>query len=162
MQISFPYDISDAAQILNNLASITLDDCLAQVDQLPYILDIEKCPDDKLHVISNLIGYPVDNQDDPNLRRNILKYAIDFYKVKGTPDSVRILFYTLGFDIDVVPLWTPDYQETKEVFPPYLKITLPITTNPYPSGYYSITVQNPDNQTDTETSAFQYTGYDPY
>src|ERR1035437_9313023 len=128
------------------------------LDQLLNSFDIEACPVENLNIIANILGFPINKDDDPDFMRRSLRNAIALYKAKGTADSVKVLFYNLGFYVDVVPLWTPDFTESVQIFPPYVKATISKITsgNPYKPGYYDITIINPDNQSDTSVGAFQY------
>ena len=154
----FDYEHATDVDSLVHEAAITLDDAKAFIDQLLNSFDIEACPVENLNIIANILGYPIDREDDPDFVRRSLRNAISLYKAKGTADSIKVLFYNLGFYIDVVPLWTPDFIETVQVLPPYLKATLAKinTGNVNKLGYYDVTVMNPDEQIATSVGAFQY------
>ena len=157
-QYKFDYSSASDADALTHQVAITLDEAKAFIDQLLNNFDVEACPVEHLNIIANILGYPIDREDDPDFVRKSLRSAISLYKTKGTEDAVKVFFYNLGFYVDVVPLWTPDVTENVEIFPPYLKAYLPtVTGNPYKVGYYDVTVINPDNQFDTSTGAYQYT-----
>ena len=154
----FDYEnATDVAAIVQQCA-ITLDEAKAFIDQLLNVFDVESCPVENLNIVANILGYPIGSEDDPDFIRRSLKNAISLYKAKGTADSIKVLFYNLGFYVDVVPLWTPDFVESVEIFPPYIKaIIAKINSgNPNKPGYYDVTVLNPDEQSDTSVGAFQY------
>jgi phage tail P2-like protein len=158
MKYTFDYANATDASALTHEVAISLDEAKAFIDQLLNSFDIEACPVENLNIIANILGFPVNKEDDPDFMRRSLRNAIALYKAKGTADSVKVLFYNLGFYVDVVPLWTPDFTESVQIFPPYVKATISKITsgNPYKPGYYDITIINPDNQSDTSVGAFQY------
>lgn len=157
----YKYDYANASDVdaITHEVAITLDEAKAFIDQLLLNFDVESCPVENLNIVANILGYPVDREDDPDFVRRSLKNAISLYKAKGTADSIKVLFYNLGFFVDVVPLWTPDFVEQVRIFPPYIKSTIavvPPNGNPYLPGHYDVTVINPDEQFDTSAGAFQY------
>lgn len=157
-QYKFDFDNASDVDALTHEVAITLDEAKAFIDQLLNVFDIEACPVENLNIIANILGYPVNKEDDPDFTRRSLRNAIALYKAKGTADSIKVLFYNLGFYVDVVSLWTPDFVESVQVFPPYIKATIAKITsgNPYRPGFYDVTVINPDSQMDTSIGAFQY------
>lgn len=156
MQYTFDYENSSDVKILTHEAALTLDEVKSFIDQLLNNLDLNNVKENNLDIIANLLGYPIDKENDPDFRRRSLKNAIDLYKSKGTEDSIKILFYNLGFNVSVVPLWTADYIDFVKLVPPYLKGLIPLSVNNYKPGYYDVTVFNPDNQLDTKSSSYQY------
>jgi phage tail-like protein len=157
----YKYDYANAtdADALTHEVAITLDEAKAAIDQLLNSFDVEACPVENLNIIANILGFPIDREDDPDFVRRGLKSAISLYKAKGTAESIKVLFYNLGFYVDVVPLWTPDFVEKVRVSPPYIKAvvaSVPPNGNPYLAGFYDVTVMNPDEQYDTSSGAFQY------
>ena len=158
MKYTFDYSKASDASALTHEVAISLDTAKAFIDQLLNSFDIEAAPVENLNIIANILGFPVNKDDDPDFMRRSLRNAIALYKAKGTSDSVKVLFYNLGFYVDVVPLWTPDFTESVQIFPPYVKATISKITsgNPYRPGYYDVTIINPDNQSDTSIGAFQY------
>ena len=143
--------------------AVTLDQVKAYVDEFVYNLDVNKLRSENFSIVANDLGVELETTDiDEFNKRNIL-LAIDSYKSKGTLDSIRILFYTLGFDVEVVPLWTPDYIEDVILPPPYLYFTLPkyfpLTSvpSPFPVGTVDVSVSNPDGQYDLYPKSFTFT-----
>ncbi len=157
-QYQFDYSSATDVDALTHEVAATLDQAKAFIDQLLASFDIEACPVENLNIIANILGYPISAQDDPDFVRRCLRNAISLYKAKGTADCIKILFYNLGFYVDVVPLWTPDFIESVQVFPPYITATINqvASGNPYKPGYYDVTVINPDAQSNTSTGAFQF------
>jgi phage tail P2-like protein len=158
-QYKFDYANATDVDALTHEVALTLDEVKAFIDQLLNSFDIEACPVENLNIIANILGFPIDREDDPDFVRRSLRNAIALYKAKGTADSIKVLFYNLGFYVDVVPLWTPDFVEKVRIFPPYIKATIakiPDNGNPYRPGYVDVTVVNPDEQFDTSVGAFQY------
>lgn len=149
----FDYENSTDLEKFNNSVAATLDEIKLYIDKLVDTLDIDFCPKDKLYIIANLLGYELNREDDPDFQRRQLKSVIDSYKAKGTSDSIKILFYTLGVNVEVVPLWTPDFKQEVSLVPPYIQI---VGTNQNPTGTFDVIVINPDEQLDTETQAYSY------
>lgn len=156
MQLNFNLDGKSDVHIITQLAAMTLDSVKAFIDNLLDNFDIDRVPDENLGLINNLLGYPKDKEQDPDFVRKNLKYAIDLYKAKGTEDSIKILFYNLGINVDLIPLWTPDYTEYVEVYPPYIKVSVPSLQSAYPTSLVDITVENPDGQMYTYVNGYQF------
>ena len=158
MTYRFNYASGSSYQVLNHEVAITLDELKGYIDQLLDNFDIDKVSDEHLYIIADLIGFPIDKETDPDFKRRSLRSAIDLYKAKGTVESVVILFYTLGLNVEVLPLWTPDYTDMVEIFPPYIVAeTAELTgNNKYEPGLYDVTVINPDLQYHTVQNMFEY------
>ena len=156
-QYKFDYSKATDVGALTQQVAFTLDECKAYIDQLLNVFDIDTCPTENLNIIANILGYPVNSQDDPDFTRRSLKNAINLYKTKGTEESLKIIFYNLGFYVNVVPLWTPDFIESVAISPPYLQAHIPtVVGNPPLPGYYDVTVVNPDGQFNTMIGGYQY------
>jgi len=154
MQLDFNTENKSDVRAVTQLAAMTLDNVKYFIDTLLDNFDIDRVPDENLDIIHNILGYPQDKEEDPSFLRKNLKYAIDLYKTKGTVDSIKILFYSLGIDVDIIPLWTPDYTEYVEISPPYIKLTMPAVQ--YLAQSVDVTVVNPDEQLYTYTSGYQF------
>jgi phage tail P2-like protein len=156
---TFDYSRATDVQKLNQTVAVTLDEVKAWVDQILDNLNIDTCPVEHMNIIANLLGYPINKEDDPDFIRRSLKNAINLYKSKGTEEAIKVIFYNLGFNVEVVPLWTPDFVEQVAVYPPYLEVKVPLIPEgglPYNGGYYDITVINPDDQMYTTSGAYQF------
>lgn len=147
----FNADKAGDLESLMHLFAVTLDDMKAWIEQIVDVLNIDFAKPEHLPVIAAILGFPIDVDDDPVFIRKQLKTAVDWYKTKGTVMSFKILFYNLGFDVDIIPLWTPDYCETVIIGPPYLRLTDVI----YDLGESTVIITNPDGQTDTFLSPAQ-------
>lgn len=154
MQLTFDTENKSDVQAVTQLAAMTLDTVKFYIDTILDNFDIDRVPDENLDIIHNILGYPRDKEEEPSFLRKNLKYAIDLYKTKGTVDSIKILFYSLGIDVDIIPLWTPDYTEYIEITPPYIKFVLPQLQ--YTASYTDITVVNPDEQMYTSSNSYQF------
>jgi len=141
---------------LNNVVAVSLDDIKAEIDQIVDNFDIDNVRPERLNIIGNMLGYKLGRETDPDFKRRSLKTAIDFYKSKGTPESIRILFFTLGFDVEVIPLWTADFQEQIEIAAPYIRVATPVLKHVFAPGYYDVHVLNPDEQGGVLVGAVQF------
>lgn len=64
------------------------------------IIDAKQAPEKYLDHLSDVLGNPPDiTQDDAY--RNILRYAVTIYKIKGTRKSFELFFSLLGFDVEI-------------------------------------------------------------
>lgn len=144
---------SDITKFLNGVA-LTLDEIKTDIDLFINNIDIEKVNPNNINIPANLLGYPFSNETEAEFKRKLLKTAIDFYKAKGTSESIRILFYTLGLNVEVVPLWTADITSYVDVTPPYIQAYFELKTNPT-GNYKNLSVINPDGQLHTAVSAIQ-------
>lgn len=144
---------TDLGKLLNGVA-LTLDEIKAYIDLFIDNIDIERVAPENITIPANLLGYPFSNETEAEFKRKLLRTAIDFYKAKGTDQSVRILFYTLGLNVEVIPLWTPDFSAYVNVNPPYIQAYFNIVGDPT-GNYKSVTVINPDEQLYTAISAIQ-------
>lgn len=156
-QYRFAYQTATDVGALTQQVAFTLDECKSYIDQILNVFDIDNCPVANLNIIANILGYPVNAQDDPDFTRRSLKHAINLYKSKGTEESIRVIFYNLGFYVSVAPLWTPDFIESVAISPPYIQAHIPaVIGNPYKAGFYDVTVVNPDGQLFTAVGTYQY------
>lgn len=156
---TFDYETSTDLQKLNQSVAVTLDEVKAWVDQILDNLNVDICPVEHLNIIANLLGYPINKEDDPDFIRRSLRNAINLYKSKGTEESIKVIFYNLGFNVEVVPLWTVDFIEQVQIYPPYIATkvpNIPAGGIPYNSGYVEVTVMNPDDQSVTVTDGYQF------
>lgn len=144
---------TDLSKLLNTVA-LTLDELKAYVDQFVDNIDIERVDPKNIDIPAHLLGYPFSNETEPEFKRKLLRTAIDFYKAKGTAESIRILFYTLGLNVEVVPLWSADFVSYVDVTPPYIQFYYEMIGAPT-GNYNDVTVINPDEQFYTSTSAIQ-------
>lgn len=155
MQRIFNYNTSSDIASITNEVAVTLDEIKAYIDQIFDVLDIDNCPVEHLNIIANLLNYPIDKEDDPTFIRRGLKNSISMYKTKGTEDCIKLLFYNLGFTVDIIPLWTPDIVENTLITPPYIQTSIINTNFPYKPGIYDVSVINPDNQLFVKLNSFE-------
>ena len=100
----------DLAAFLEVVA-ISLDDFQEFIDDFPKIFDVEKCPTKYLPYLAKMLNFPLNQRDDEHSQRLQLLYAVEWYKRKGLHECFRILFYSLGYVVSLVELWTKDYQQ---------------------------------------------------
>lgn len=150
----FDYKNASDVEALTHVMAVTLDDVKYEIDQLPDSLDLDFSKPEHLNIIADLLAYQIDKEDDPDFQRKQLRVAIDSYKTKGTVESVKVLFYTLGFNVEVIPLWTPTYVDYIPVYPPFISVSSsPATDIPQT---VDVIVINPDNQSDTKVNSYEY------
>lgn len=140
----------------NQTIAISLDEIKAFIDQVSDILSIDFVNKDQLAVIAALLGVDLNKSEDVNLQRKQLKNALDVIKSKGTLECFTALLYNFGLDIEIIPLWTPDYSEESLIKPPFIQISSLPQIQP---GLFAVTVINPDDQVDTKESCFTVSYY---
>lgn len=150
---NFDYNNSSDIEKLNHIAAVTLDQIKALIDQLIDVYDLDFVKDEHLNIIASILGYPLDREDDNEFKRRQLKAAIDSYKAKGTEESIRVLFYTMGLNVEVIPLWTPDFREEITLTPPYVRIA---STPENSEGFKDVILINPDSQYHTFKDSYKY------
>jgi phage tail-like protein len=102
-------DINDDLKQFVELFAMTLDEFDENIQDFQDIWDIDLSPVKYLPYIAQMIGWQFGPNDSEQEQRNQLKLAIPFYKKKGLEESFRILCYSYGLLIDVIPLWSDDY-----------------------------------------------------
>jgi hypothetical protein len=70
-------------------------------------LDPSTASSDMLRHLSDCLGNPPDIFLDENQYRNMLRYAVDVYKIKGTLGAYQLLFSLLGYSVNVTE-YPPD------------------------------------------------------
>lgn len=103
------FDSGDLSDFLK-IVAIPLDDFTNFVEQFTSIFDVDTCDPKYLPYLAKMVNYPLSDRDDVASKRLQLKNAVEFYKRKGLHESFRILFYSLGYVINLVELWTKDYS----------------------------------------------------
>lgn len=75
----------------------------SDIKKLPDLLDIDKCPDEFLPLLSELFGYEYSVQIPALYQRRILKVIVDLYKRKGTQSAVKYIAREIsGIEADIV------------------------------------------------------------
>lgn len=154
------YNFKDHSDLenYNHIIALNLDEMKAFIDQVSDNLSIEFVDAKYFGIIAALLNVDLNKIEDTNLQRQQLRTALDTIRAKGTLECFKVLMYNFGLDIDIVPLWTPDYYEETEVIPPYIKVQgLPPIASP---GKYDVTVLNPDQQFNTLTNGITITQSD--
>lgn len=134
----------------NHVIALNLDEMKAFIDEVSDNLSIDFVNKDYFAIIASLLNVDLDKSEDEFLQRRQLKTALDTIRSKGTLECFKVLMYNFGLEIEVIPLWTPDYAEYTEVTPPYIMIQgLPSMD----AGVYGITIVNPDYQSNTKDNS---------
>jgi len=105
------------------VVALPLDDLKTYVEEFDSIFDVDSCDPKYLPLLANLINYPISDFDPVPSQRRQVRTAVSWYKSKGLSDSLRALFYSFGYEISVVELWTEDYKD----FFPYPGTFVPVT-----------------------------------
>ena len=99
-------DLEDFLQVV----SLSMDEFDSFIEEFTTIFDVDTCETKYLPYLAKMIGYPLSERDDEDSQRTQLREAVSWYKRKGLTESFRILFYSLGYVINLVELWTKDYE----------------------------------------------------
>lgn len=72
----------------------------------------DECPIEQIQLLADTIGLKItqDISTDEQFLRRQLKQAIDWYKLKGTHKSSKIIAYSVGVNINIIQLWSSDYS----------------------------------------------------
>lgn len=124
-------DVAGDMSAFLKVVAIPQDEMLDFIDSFTSIFDIENCEEKYLPYIAKALNYPLSDRDTVGQKRLQLLEAVNIYKRKGTVESFRILFYSLGYLITLIPLWTKDYA-TFERYPGTWK---PATFNARITGF---------------------------
>jgi hypothetical protein len=84
---------------------------IGKTDDLQLLVDPDFVDVNYIVYLANNLGYKLtvdDNTTEESLRKQ-LSEIIDFYKIKGTYESLLILSYMNNLDINIWDLWTNDY-----------------------------------------------------
>lgn len=125
-------DLSAFLQVV----AISLDELKSLLDNFSSVWNLEPPSqggaDPKYYpYIANLLNYPLSDRDEDEDKRLQLINAVEVYKSKGLVESFTTLFYTLGYFINLVPLWTRDYKN----FQPYPGNFIPLLSNATATGF---------------------------
>lgn len=148
------YDVQDVHDDLKQflqVVAVRFDEFYCFIEQFTSIFDPERCDPKYLPYLAHLINYPLSTRgfDSTNMAirdaavaraRRQLMQAVEVYKRKGLKEAFQILFYGLGYYIELVELWTDDYVNFDETVPADGSIYHP-TLNPkgwFKSPYFGI------------------------
>lgn len=104
-------DVDEDLKQYVEVMALTLDEFDQNITDFQSIWDIDLCPKKYLPYIAQMIGWSFGPEDTEAEMRNQLRLAIPFYKKKGLEESFRILCYSYGLLVDVIPLWSDDYLD---------------------------------------------------
>lgn len=88
------------------------------IDCFLKIIDAKETPNIYLNHLSDILGSPPDIYQDDSYR-NILRYIVSIYKIKGTKKSYELFFSFLGFQVEIEeiePNYYNDRYDTNEVY----------------------------------------------
>lgn len=117
------WDIQDLAHgdlaAFLQVVAISLDELKCFIDDFPTIWNLEPPDqggaDPKYYpYLAAMINYPLSDRDEFEDQRLQLVNAVEVYKQKGLLEAFTILFYSLGYSINLIPLWTRDYKEFQQ------------------------------------------------
>lgn len=112
LPIEFSYQdssIGDLSDFLEVVA-ISMDEFDGLIEDFTTIFDVDTCEEKYLPYLAKMINYPLSERDSEQEKRTQLREAVSWYKRKGLHESFRILFYSFGYIINLVELWTRDYK----------------------------------------------------
>lgn len=110
-------------------ASFQTADLIDKVDRLGDIYNIDRCPEEHLDLLADLIGWEFYTQDIPS-RRAQLKSAINVYKQIGTSGAMKTLT-GIVFGKDTLQATEAKFTEVWESYVPYLIFYCLMTECPY-------------------------------
>lgn len=87
------------------------------IDDLTKLLDPHNVPDVYLQHLASLVGAILTSEDEvtPSERRKELVRMVDWYKIKGTYKSLRVIGLMAGLSIVVYDMYTDDYATFVDV-----------------------------------------------
>jgi hypothetical protein len=154
------YDFNSKTDLenFNHIIALNLDEMKSFIDEVSDNLSVEFVDQKYFGIIASLLNVQLDKSEDQYLQRQQLRTALDTIRSKGTLECFKVLMYNFGLEIDIIPLWTPDYYEELEITPPYIVIDGNVFLNmKIPIDLYTVRVMNPDSQLDTFENSFTVT-----
>jgi len=149
----------DLTQFLEVFA-LSADEFYCFIKDFTTIFDPDTCSPKYLKFLAHLINYPLNTRgfdsttpavrDAAILRaRTQLKEAVEVYKRKGMKEAFQILFYSLGYYIELVELWTENYISFHEEVPSTGMMYDPVTNTSgwFKSPYFGIRLVSINQQT---------------
>lgn len=84
---------------------------LSEIDELKYLLDPYSVEEEWIQNLADLLGVTLSEAEDATIeeRRRQLIQTVDFYKLKGTYQSLEVVMYLLGKHIEIYDMYTDDY-----------------------------------------------------
>ena len=136
----------------NHIIALNLDEMKSFIDEISDTLSTDFTSKKYFGIIASLLNVELDKSEDEFLQRRQLKTALDTIKTKGTLECFTVLMYNFGLEIEIIPLWTPDYSENIPIIPPYIRI-MDYGTG-LTDGDNDVIVYNPDLQYNIKTKGF--------
>jgi phage tail-like protein len=100
--------MSDNKDFVNMLGE-SLDEAKTDINILYDIYKSEYVTEDLLNILASYLNYDIDNTTSSQFDRTHIKHIVQAYQTKGTVPSINELITNLGYNVKVVPLWTPDF-----------------------------------------------------
>ncbi len=100
-------DLEDFLKIV----AIPLDDFKTFIEEFTTVFDPDNCEEKYLPYLAKILNFPLSDRDSTALKRRQLKTAVEWYKRKGLKEGFKILFYSLGYVVNLVELWTENYTD---------------------------------------------------
>jgi hypothetical protein len=153
-------DVSDDLRQFLQVVAFSMDEFYCFIKDFTTIFDPDKCDPKYLKHLAKLINYPLNTRsfdsEVPSIReaavgraRRQLRQAVEVYKRKGLHEAFKILFYSLGYYIEVVELWTNNYKTFHPEVPKGESLYHP-ERNPngwYKSPYFTVNLFSINQQT---------------
>ncbi len=169
-------DVSEDLKQFLHVVAISMDEFYCFIEDFTTIFDPDLCPEAYLPYLAKLINYPLNTRGMDSLvpaikeaailrSRRQLRQAVEVYKRKGLKEAFQILFYGLGYYIELVELWTQNYVTFHPEVPATATLYHPVT-NPrgwYKSPYFGIKLISINQQsvcTDSTSGAGQPWSFD--
>jgi hypothetical protein len=136
----FDDDLSQYLQVV----AISMDEFYCFIQDFTTLFDPDRCDPKYLTYLAKLINWPLNTRGFdstvPSIQeasisraRKQLREAVEVYKRKGLKEAFQILFYALGYYIELVELWTNNYVNFVEDIPADETMYDPINN---PNGWY--------------------------
>lgn len=93
---------------LNVIAS-ELQSCYTEVNKIPEVRDVDKCPTQMLPHLATSYGVYFDPDLDALTRRELIRLSQYIYLKRGTKDGLVAIFNALGYEAAVQELYTKAY-----------------------------------------------------
>jgi phage tail P2-like protein len=97
--------MSDTEQFVGLLGN-ELDKTKTDINLLYTIYDPSVVSNEMLNILASMLNYDMTTLGDDYFHRNNIRTLIELYQTKGTLQSFRDLVQALGYQVELIPLWT--------------------------------------------------------
>jgi phage tail-like protein len=153
-------DLTDDLKQFLQVVAIHFDEFWNWTEDFLKIFDPDRCPAKYLPYLAKLINYPLNTrgfdsevasikQAAEERARRQLRTAVDVYKRKGMKEAFEILFFGLGYYIELVELYTKNYVSFFDAIPPG-EYPYDSVSNPegwFKSPYFGVKILSLNQQT---------------